>query len=175
MTTIIDYGALKSAIVTSLYDPSLWPALALAYDGLLHGNSTAFTNFQTETTDSTPLTIIEVNAAIRCGDNSIRAKNLNQVIPVVDALYTESFILGDVESVVTLTCASWLMHAKEVYKGGFSDIKTKNPILFIGNTYDPLTPLVSAQNASAGFSGSVVLQHNGYGVSAFSSKKKIEC
>jgi hypothetical protein len=165
MTNIVDYGALKSAIVISLYAPALWPDLALAYNGLLRGNGTAFTAFLAGMQGSNSLNILEINAAIRCGDNSIRAKNLRDVMPVVEALYNESFILGDVESVVTLTCASWLMHAKEVYKGGFSNIETKNPILFIGNTYDPLTPLVSAQNASAGFLGSVVLQHNGYGVS----------
>ena len=59
------------------------------------------------------------------------------------------------------------MSAKERYTGGFSDIKTKNPLLFVGNTYDPLTPFVSAQNASAAFEGSVVLQHDGYGVSSY--------
>lgn len=57
----------------------------------------------------------------------------------------------------------WKMAAKERYTGGFSNIKTKHPLLFVGNTYDPLTPLASARNASAAFDGSVVLQHDGYG------------
>jgi len=35
--------------------------------------------------------------------------------------------------------------------------------LLVGNSYDPVTPLVSAMNTSAGFEGSVVLHHNGYG------------
>ncbi|KUJ09539.1 uncharacterized protein LY89DRAFT_787846 [Mollisia scopiformis] len=165
-TTIVDYGALKSAITLSLYGPSYWPGLAVAFDGLLQGNASALVAFVGSVRSSTSLNLIEVNAAIRCGDNSLRGKYLKDVLPVVDALYNESFILGDIEAQVTLTCGTWLMQAKERYEGGFNEIHTKNPILFVGNTYDPLTPLVSAQNASAGFSGSVVLQHDGYGHSS---------
>ena len=64
---------------------------------------------------------------------------------------------------VIVPCARWKIRAKERYTGGFNDIKTKNPILFVANTFDPYTPLVSAQNASAAFDGSVVLQHDGHG------------
>ena len=42
---------------------------------------------------------------------------------------------------------------------------TKYPLLFNVTTYDLLTPLVSAQNVSAGSEGSVVLPHDRYGVS----------
>lgn len=107
---------------------------------------------------------METNAGIHCGHKSLREKRLEDVLPIVEALYNESFILGDNVGMVPLTCASWLIDAKERYEGGFDDIRTKNPLLFIGNTFDPLTPLVSAMNASAGFVGSVVLQHDGYGV-----------
>ncbi|KAF2165669.1 hypothetical protein M409DRAFT_23959 [Zasmidium cellare ATCC 36951] len=44
-----------------------------------------------------------------------------------------------------------------------SDILTRNPVLFIGNSVDPTTPLVSAWNVSAGFRGSVVLRQDGVG------------
>jgi hypothetical protein len=60
------------------------------------------------------------------------------------------------------------MQAKERYTGGFEDLKTKNPLLFIGSPFDPITPLPSARNASAGFMGSVVLQHDGYGHTSIS-------
>jgi len=40
-------------------------------------------------------------------------------------------------------------------------------MLFVGNSFDPATPLVSAVNASAGFEGSVVLVQNGYGHCSF--------
>jgi len=44
-------------------------------------------------------------------------------------------------------------------------VKTKNPVLLIGSTYDPVTPIASAHNVSAGFEGSVVLERGGFGVS----------
>lgn len=61
-------------------------------------------------------------------------------------------------------CAQWPFEAAERYEGSFLGVETKNPILFVGNTYDPVTPLASAHNVSAGFVGSVVLQHDRYGV-----------
>jgi hypothetical protein len=115
--------------------------------------------------ESTDLRLVEMNAGIRCGDNAIRAERLEQVMPVVNALYNASYILGDIEASVTITCAAWRIEARERYKGGFHDVRTRSPLLFIGNTFDPLTPLASARNASMGFEGSRVLQHDGYGVS----------
>lgn len=59
-------------------------------------------------------------------------------------------------------CAQWPYSAKERYEGDFQ-VKTKNPVLILGNTGDAFTPLVSAYNLSSGFEGSVVLEIDGYG------------
>lgn len=71
--------------------------------------------------------------------------------------------MGDATTAVSMTCAQWNMDAKERYDGDFQ-VQSEGPVLLIGNTYDGLTPLVSAQNVSSGFRGSVVLEVNGYGV-----------
>ena len=43
---------------------------------------------------------------------------------------------------------------------------TSYPILYLANSADNITPLISAKNNSAGFPGSVILvQQNTYGVS----------
>jgi len=56
------------------------------------------------------------------------------------------------------------MPAVEIYQGGFN-IKTKNPILLANNEFDPVTPLVSAQNMSSGLESSFLLVNkNGHGV-----------
>ncbi|KAH7091391.1 alpha/beta hydrolase fold-domain-containing protein [Paraphoma chrysanthemicola] len=47
--------------------------------------------------------------------------------------------------------------AREKYMGGFRGIATKTPILFVNTQFDPVTPLVSAQNSSSGFIGSRLL------------------
>ncbi|KAH7081402.1 hypothetical protein BKA63DRAFT_207754 [Paraphoma chrysanthemicola] len=65
---------------------------------------------------------------------------------------------GDQGLLTTLyTCALWKNDAREKYMGGFRGIATKNPILFVNTQFDPVTPLVSAQNSSSGFIGSRLL------------------
>ena len=164
-TSYIDYGTLKSAILLSLYSPlAYWPALAAGIQGLLNNNATAFLEFVAAISSPSAPNLLESEAGIRCGDNSFRAKSLKEVQPLIDELYAKSWVEGDNEGILALTCSSWRLRAKEVYSGGFHDIRTKNPLLFVGNTFDPLTPLASAQNASAAFVGSSVLQNDGYGV-----------
>jgi hypothetical protein len=51
---------------------------------------------------------------------------------------------------------------------GFKQTKTRNPILFVNNVADPITPLVSAKHMSTYFEDSVVLTQNsgGHGFSS---------
>ncbi|KAH7070311.1 hypothetical protein FB567DRAFT_613153 [Paraphoma chrysanthemicola] len=50
-----------------------------------------------------------------------------------------------------------------LFAGQFSGIKTLNPILFLNSQYDPVTPLVSAQNSALGFVGAKVFVSSGVG------------
>ncbi|OAG09644.1 alpha/beta-hydrolase [Paraphaeosphaeria sporulosa] len=100
--------------------------------------------------------------AIRCADSTFRADTLDEVRPRVEQLGTMSYMFGDTYTAGYLSCARWKVKGKEQYTGDYK-AKTKNPMLIIGSPYDLRTPLVSAKNVSAGFEGSVVLQHNGLG------------
>jgi TAP-like protein len=80
-----------------------------------------------------------------------------------------SRIAGDMAVHFITQCAQWQMDAKERYEGDFQ-VQTVNPILLLQNTSDPVTPLRSAHNMSAGLEGSVVLEQNGYGVSPLFSR-----
>lgn len=75
-------------------------------------------------------------------------------------------LVGDGAIGVASACQQWKIEPKERYTGDFN-VKTKSPVLFIGNTFDGLTPLVSAKNVSSTFEGSALLTVNGYGVSSF--------
>jgi hypothetical protein len=104
--------------------------------------------------------------AIRCSDSAFRAANLTDVLPLAGEFFGRSEFVGDIlVAAQVLPCSRWPFRAKEIYNGGFKNIATRHPIMFIGNTFDPITPLVSARNASAAFDGSKVLAQNGYGVS----------
>lgn len=164
--TLVDYRTIKGAISDGLYDTKLWSSLANAFHGLLTGNLTAAAELTADPESESvfPNNGPEARFGIRCSDSSLRTNNLTELYPLIDEFQAKSTLLGDMFSVIPLTCGQWPFHAKERYTGNFH-VKTKHPLLFIGNTFDPATPLVSAQNVSAGFEGSVVLQHDGYGVS----------
>lgn len=77
---------------------------------------------------------------------------------------------GDSALLSTLyQCSLWENDAKEKFTRPFTNIKTKNPILFVNTQYDPVTPLISAQNSSAGFINSRLLVSSGGGVSTYLS------
>ena len=106
----------------------------------------------------------EALQGIRCGDTSLRTDHVTDLLPTLQRFREASSITGDSQSnSIFLSCAAWKMQAKERYTGGFKNIKPRKPLLFVGSPHDPLTPLPSAQNVSAAFEESVVLQHNGYG------------
>lgn len=72
---------------------------------------------------------------------------------------------GDLIVNILFQCSVWKVNAKERYMGTFRGIRTRTPILFLNGEYDPVTPLISARNASDGFVGSRVLSTSGVGVS----------
>lgn len=78
----------------------------------------------------------------------------------------------DVLLPILLSCSTWQTAARGRYEGTFTNIETLNPILFVNGPYDPVTPMVSALNSSAGFIGSEVLHHEGGGHCSSASPSK---
>jgi hypothetical protein len=161
---LLDYTILKATIVENLYSTYGWPQLTALLDMLLTGNikeASAVASPSDVLTEAEKIFMAVMG--IHCGDRNVRASRLDDFMPAVDQLYNTSRIMGDITTAISMTCAQWKFDAKERYEGDFQ-VETKEPVLFIGNTYDGLTPLVSAYNVSSGFHGSVVLEVNGYGV-----------
>jgi hypothetical protein len=82
---------------------------------------------------------------------------------VFEALSNESKLLGSSGIALAQFCANWPISAKERYQGDFN-VKTRHPMLVVGNTFDSTTPLRSAQNVSAGFHNSILVENGGFGV-----------
>ncbi|KAK0479822.1 TAP-like protein-domain-containing protein [Armillaria luteobubalina] len=61
-----------------------------------------------------------------------------------------------------ISCSGWKFHREGVFRGPIT-ANTSYPILFIGNTADPLTPLSLAKKTSCTFPGSIVLTQNSSG------------
>lgn len=160
---IVDYSAAKGAIFSLLYSPNSWSELAAGIHGVMTGNVTVALELTAALESGTDPRLNEYLASIQCSDKAPRAFDRRDILPFIDELFNRSNF-SDIQSQVFSWCANWKFQAKERYSGNF-DVKTRNPILIIGNTYDPVTPLVSARNVSQTFEGSVLLQHDGYGVS----------
>lgn len=186
----IDYSTLKGFIVQDMYDSSTWPVLA----GMLNLIFTEQLDSLEETLDALNASEItdifatiqqpQSLAGIHCSDNMVRTEKFEDFVPAVYQMYNTSrtskhlsanpfqfismtnaiSVVGDALVSLYATCAQWMIEPKERYTGDFN-VKTKNPVLFIGNSHDGLTPLVSAKNVSATFENSVVLEVDGYGVS----------
>ena len=174
-TDIIDYSAVKTLITTSMYTPQLWPLLARGLNGILTGNYTAFLEVVAlvAPTSIYPNNGPEAVLGIRGSDVRPRSNDFTDVYPLIEETFAKSRIFGDYLSTPVLAYFQWPFKAKGGYTGDFSDVKTRNPLLFVGNRFDAFTPLVSAQNASAGFVGSVVLEHGGYGVSLCAASSSV--
>ncbi|CAI4212347.1 unnamed protein product [Parascedosporium putredinis] len=138
-----DLNIANTLTLSTLYRPNSYQNLSRVIDGLLDG-------------DTSPV------ADVFFGPGAAALSDLDAI---EEEFRQESKLFpGFARGYYVYACALWPFEAKERYEGDFH-VKTKNPLLFIGNTYDPVTPLASAKNMSAGFEGSVVLQHNGFGPS----------
>jgi len=162
---LADYSIIKSLTFGILYSPAAWHSYAAVLDGLLEGNLSGVSDYFNALISAPAGVSDEAEFGIKCSDKIPRASHLVDVLPEIEARHQRSRIGGDTADVVTMGCAQWRMEARERYVGDFQ-VRTRNPMLVIGNTFDPVTPLVSARNASSGFEGSVLLQHDGYGVSS---------
>jgi hypothetical protein len=103
------------------------------------------------------------NMAVACGDGddntnltkaefSEHVAHLEKLSPSVGALW----------SALRMNCAGWTIRPNHRYAGPWTG-NTSHPILFIGNTADPVTPLGSAKKMSQGYDRSVVLTVDGPG------------
>lgn len=72
-------------------------------------------------------------------DNIWYNKTLEDFRPLIDEL-EENSIVGDIWVKTQLGCAGWSVKASGRFAGPFS-ADTATPILFVGNTYDPVTPV----------------------------------
>lgn len=171
--TLITYSLVKPFIARQLYFPHLWPGLASTLHGVMTGDVSVLANFAAPTTTTEEAeepvpNFDEALLGIKCSDMLSYTDDLDDKRDVFKGRLEISRIGGDSADMMVARCSQWRMPAKERYDGDF-DIRTETPMLIIGNTYDPVTPLASARNLSETIETSVLLQQDSYGVSTRSS------
>lgn len=163
-STVVDYTMIKALVFQGLYDPTSWPGIANILYATMTKNMTFLAEKSADFSSASPGYKPDPKQGIKCGDKGITESEAENVFDVIKTRHEMSKIDGDGDDRPLMECARWKIKAKERYEGDFK-ADTKNPALLIANSFDPVTPLVSAKNMSHSLKDSVVLEHKAYGVS----------
>jgi hypothetical protein len=74
----------------------------------------------------------------------------------------QSEFVGEIFAENESDIKTWSIVGKDRHRGNFTS-HTANPILFVGNNYDPVTPLLSARKMATLFPNAAVLRVKAYG------------
>jgi pimeloyl-ACP methyl ester carboxylesterase len=103
----------------------------------------------------------DATMAILCNDGDDVPGDLKSSQEYFEML-TNASSWGEIWARIRLGCAGWPKFPKDHFQGPF-EANTSHPILLVGNTADPVTPLWAAKKMSRGFKDSVVLTQNSAG------------
>jgi pimeloyl-ACP methyl ester carboxylesterase len=156
------YGDAQIDIWSMLGQPGAWPKLAddlnQAADG--DGSNLAIT-FQ-EGRSAVQKSLISATA-LQCADKPLPPLGTVLNWPKVMEHLTKTDFLGAVEGWwLWAPCASWQVRSADRYTGPWN-AKTENPILIIGNRYDPRTRFANSVLASQRLGHAALLVLEGYG------------
>lgn len=179
---VITYSDVRITLAQALYAPIIgFPLITNLMSQLLQGNGTEFAqllrwshSFSCPTaSDARDSFGIQRFAAVSilCSDGDPQTKTKAEFPEYIDALEKLSPTLGAIWARVEEQCTGWRIRPVHRFTGPWQG-KTSHPILWIGNTADPVTPLANALNMSRGFEDSVVLTQDNPGhcsLSAFST------
>lgn len=106
--------------------------------------------------------------AILCSDQGLQNDTVDTFGQYLEKAVEASKSAGATMASMRLGCIGWAVEAKWRFAGPFRG-NTSHPILFIANTADNVTPLISAQQNAKGFPGSALLVSNSYGHTSLST------
>lgn len=159
---LLNYSLMKQAFFAALYSPRRWKLLSEQIrDILVYSDGKSLFDvmweFAHEATD-------EGGYATRCGDSS-RSEllpRLSSVEAMTDFLKQMEMLSRDfAEAWLYMPCYGYTQTPKMLWDGPFKTVNAS--ALIIGNTFDPVTPLLAAKKMAQYYTNGAVLQHNGFG------------
>ncbi|MHB1090273.1 MAG: alpha/beta hydrolase [Ilumatobacteraceae bacterium] len=168
--TPVTKGVMFTAIAQAMYSDSLWPqldsALTLAQKGDGSGLLTLYDNYFQRKPDGTYGNELEAFVAISCLDDPGEAS-----IEEIDAsvkIFTDAAPRLGANFAYGYVCTNWPVAQVPKVKVTGNDA---GPIVVIGTTGDPATPLEGTRNMAKALERGVLLiveaqQHTGYGTNA---------
>jgi pimeloyl-ACP methyl ester carboxylesterase len=173
---VITYSDAKHLMFAGLYSPiRSFPQIANLLAGVEQGNGTLFADLlrpyhklACPSNDDPGWSMIGVLApdatmAIACADGDDQSwMTRAQFSEYWHDLAKLSPSIGPMWAMFRMYCIHYNTRPAHRFTAPF-EANTSHPILLIGNTYDPVTPLKNAFKMSKGFPGSVVLTQNSTG------------
>ena len=195
---VASYGLLKwpswrSGVYNALYRPAPgFPLLAGVASEILDGAAgpyihaymelvqSATSSAETYLTDSkTGLkNSPDAGTLISCSDGGVQSSKeltMKQLDAIVAQYNKVSQFFGGVSSQYSLICKGANLTAKARYTPPFKNITTATPILFVGNTADPTTPIRNVHAMADAFPGSRVLTIKGTGHISYNAARGTRC
>ncbi|KAF8816530.1 hypothetical protein BYT27DRAFT_7077074 [Phlegmacium glaucopus] len=169
----VDHKMLHSAVFASLYSPfATFRLLAEGLAELAAGDGTRIfkqltpSPFECSGDPSKGLeqNLFEAQVAVFCNDAANVPADLQSAQKHLEMMSKTSGF-GSFIASIRVHCAGWPKFPKNHFQGKLL-ANTSHPILLVGNTADPVTPLWAAKKMSRGFNNSVVLTQNSPGHSS---------
>ncbi|KAK0487949.1 TAP-like protein-domain-containing protein [Armillaria novae-zelandiae] len=171
---VIDYSLLRSTIWSALYAPyEVFSILAEGLASLRAGNGTIIYELQGGSYDpySGYDNSLDAQIAISCGDAANNTDSVTDLFAYAHDIEALSNFSNLLPLMQRIRCSGWKFHRGDIFTGPITG-NTSYPILFIGNTADPVTPLSAANKLSTAFPGSVVLTQNSSGHTSISASSE---
>jgi pimeloyl-ACP methyl ester carboxylesterase len=170
---LLDYPTAQTLIFSALYNTPLWPLLATGLAAAEQGDGSVLLGLVAAGTGTAPTdydNTRDAQAGILCTDSPAPRDPARWPAFVRQLERISPTAAGAVGWLVGLPCATWPAQAVSRYTGPWN-ARTSHPVLLIGVTHDPITPLASARKL-AGLMGpsAVLLTHDGYGHTSFGQR-----
>ncbi|KAF7367709.1 AB hydrolase-1 domain-containing protein [Mycena sanguinolenta] len=168
---MVDFSFFRNYIFASLYSPyNAFAGFAQGLAELATGNATGVytanqvADFECDCdVPSTPFTanIYESLIATTCNDAVLVNDSIAELREFYQTQATVSSF-ADIWGLWRVHCSGWKVHRPDRFLGPVG-ANTSFPLLIIGNTADPVTPIVWAEKATSLFPGSVLLTQDSPG------------
>jgi pimeloyl-ACP methyl ester carboxylesterase len=160
-------GVVLTAVQAALYDTGTWPQLSQALAAARTGNAAGLfslaDSFLGRLEDGTYSNQLDANVAINCADTdqTIETDEVRALAAEWDARYP---LFGAGAAVGLYTCTPWEGDRTPLPA---RDAEGSAPILVVGNSGDPVTPLPGAVDMAEQLTSGVLLTWQGQGHTAY--------
>jgi pimeloyl-ACP methyl ester carboxylesterase len=159
---LLTYGDALTALWLTLGTPATWKDLAQELDQAADGDGSALENRVAPNKPVFQESLVPATA-LQCADKRPPPPGEIQRWPAVIGGLSRNNLVAPVDGwFLWAPCASWRIPSADRYTGPWNRT-TPNPILVLGQRFDPRTQYGNARTAARRLGNAVLLTNNGYG------------